>query len=63
MLESIPALLQILNVPLARALYAKVGVDDFIPAELAEPVAEVLKWVKALNGAKKEEAELDSVEL
>ena len=51
------------NVPLARALYAKVRIDDFIPAELAEPVAEVLKWVKALNDAKKEEAELDSVEL
>ena len=51
------------NVPLARALYAKVKIDDFIPGELAEPVAEVLKWVKSLNDAKKEEAELDSVEL
>ena len=51
------------NIPLARALYAKVKVDDFIPAELAEPVAEVLKWVKSLNDAKKEEAELDSIEL
>ena len=51
------------NVPLARALYAKVKVDEFIPVELVEPVAEVLKWVKALNEAKREEAELDSVEL
>jgi len=51
------------NIPLARALYAKVRVDDFIPVELAEPVAEVLKWVKSLNDAKKEDDELDSVEL
>ena len=51
------------NVPLARALYAKVKVDEFIPVELAEPVAEVLKWVKALNDARKEDEELDSVEL
>ena len=51
------------NVPLARALYAKVKVEEYIPVELVEPVAEVLKWVKALNEAKKEEAELDSVEL
>ena len=42
---------------------AKVKVEEFIPVELVEPVAEVLKWVKSLNDAKKEEAELDSVEL
>ena len=51
------------NVPLARSLYAKVKVDEFIPVELAEPVAEVLKWVKSLNDARKEDEELDSVEL
>ena len=51
------------NIPLARALYAKVKVDEFIPVELANPVAEVLKWVKALDDARKEEEELDSVEL
>jgi len=51
------------NVELARALYAKVRVDDFIPVELANPVAEVLKWVKSLNDARREDEELDSVEL
>ena len=51
------------NVPLARSLYAKVKIEEFVPVELVEPVAEVLKWVKALNDAKKEDAELDSVEL
>ncbi len=51
------------NIELARALYAKVKAEEFIPVELAEPVAEVLKWVKALNDARKEEEELDSVTL
>ena len=51
------------NVPLARALYAKVKIEEFIPVELVEPVAEVLKWVKALNEAKKEDEELYSIEL
>ena len=51
------------NVPLARSLWATGKVDDFIPLDLVEPVAEVLKWVKSLNDAKKEEAELDSIEL
>ena len=51
------------NVPLARSLWATGKVDDFIPLDLVEPVAEVLKWVKSLNDAKKEEDELDSVEL
>ena len=51
------------NVPLARALYAKVKVDEFIPVELVEPVAEVLKMVKALDEARKEDEELDSVSL
>ena len=51
------------NVPLARALYAGVKVDEYIPVELATPVAEVLKWVKALDDARKEDEELDSIEL
>lgn len=51
------------NVPLARQLYAKMKIDEFVPVELAEPVAEVLKWVKHLNEARKEQDELDSVEL
>ena len=51
------------NVPLARALYAQVKIEEFIPAELVEPVAEVLKWVKSLDAARREDEELDSVEL
>ena len=51
------------NVPLARELYAKMKIEEFIPADLAEPVAEVLKWVKELNDSRKEQEELDSVEL
>ena len=49
--------------PLARALYAEGKIDDFIPDSLIEPVAEVLKWAKQLEDARKEEAELDSVSL
>ena len=48
---------------LARALYAQGKVDDFIPESLIEPVAEVLKWAKKLEEARREEAELDSVEI
>ncbi len=51
------------NIELARALYAKVKVEEYVPVELAEPVAEVLKWVKALEEARKEDEDLDSVEL
>ncbi len=51
------------NVPLAHALWNDGHIEDFIPDELIEPVAEILKWVKKLNDAKKEEAELDSVKL
>jgi len=47
--------------PLARALYAKGKIDDFIPDSLIEPVAEVLKWAKQVQDARKEEEELDSV--
>ena len=49
--------------PLARALYANGKIDDFIPDALIEPVAEVLKWAKKLEDARREEAELDSVTL
>ena len=48
---------------LARALYAKGKIEDFIPDSLIEPVAEVLKWAKQIQDAKKEEEELDSVTL
>ena len=51
------------NVPLARELYATGHVDEFIPNELIEPVAEVLKWVKQLEDARREESELDSINL
>ena len=36
------------NVPLARALLADAEVDAFVPADLLEPVAEVLRLVQAL---------------
>ena len=49
--------------PLARALYAKGKVEDFIPDSLIEPVAEILKWAKQVQDARKEEEELDSVSL
>ena len=51
------------NVPLARQLYAKGHIEDFIPDDLLEPVAEVLKWAKRLEDARKEEAELDAISL
>jgi type III secretion protein U len=49
--------------PLARALYAKGRIEDFIPDSLIEPVAEVLKWAKQIEDARREEEELDSVTL
>ena len=51
------------DVPLARRLYAEVKVDEFIPVELVEPVAEILKTVKAMESARKEQDELDAVRL
>lgn len=51
------------DVPLARALWAKGHIQDFIPEELLEPVAEVLKWLKKLQDARKEEDALDSISL
>ncbi|OUS27697.1 EscU/YscU/HrcU family type III secretion system export apparatus switch protein [Gammaproteobacteria bacterium 45_16_T64] len=37
------------NVPLARALYAQAELDNYIPSEFIEPVADVLKWVAQLD--------------
>jgi type III secretion protein U len=37
------------NIPLARALFAEGKVDDYIPSEFLEPVAEVLRWVMQLR--------------
>ena len=51
------------DAPLARALYAKGKTEDFVPEDFLEPVAEVLKWAKKLEDARKEEAELDSISL
>ncbi len=33
------------NVPLARALYFQVEIGEYIPRDLLEPVAEVIRWV------------------
>ena len=49
--------------PLARALYAEGKLEEFIPDSLIEPVAEILKWAKQIQDARKEEEELDSVTL
>ena len=51
------------NIPLARGLYALGKVDSYIPEEFIEPVAEVLKWVKRLEDARKEERELEEISL
>lgn len=58
--ENVP---MIENVPLARALYTGCAVEDYIPEELIEPVAEVLKWVHNLETIRREIAELDAVQL
>jgi type III secretion protein U len=58
--EGIPVLE---DVPLARALYAQGRLEDFVPEDFLEPVAEILKWAKRLQDARKEEADLDSVTL
>ena len=34
------------NIPLARALYAQAQLDQYVPADLLEPVAEVLRIVR-----------------
>ena len=37
------------NVPLARALHEQTSVDQYIPSDLIEAVAEVLRWVAQLD--------------
>ncbi|HSI82182.1 MAG: type III secretion system export apparatus subunit SctU [Candidatus Methylacidiphilales bacterium] len=37
------------DVPLARALYDQVPVEAYIPTDLIQPVAEVLRWVQQLK--------------
>jgi type III secretion protein U len=37
------------NVPLARALHEQSQVDQYIPSDLIEAVAEVLRWVAQLD--------------
>jgi type III secretion protein U len=37
------------NIPLARALFEQADLDHYIPSDLIEPVAEVLKLVKTLG--------------
>lgn len=51
------------DVPLARSLYANGRIEDFVPEDFLEPVAEILKWAKRLEDAQREEADLDSVTL
>jgi flagellar biosynthesis protein FlhB len=44
------------NVPLARALYKKVDVDEEIPEDMYAAVAEILVLVQRLNAKKKPKA-------
>jgi type III secretion protein U len=37
------------HIPLARAIHERVDVDRFIPADLIEPMAEVLRWLKEFH--------------
>lgn len=37
------------NVDLARALYAEAELNQYVPSDLLEPVAEVLRWVQQLD--------------
>jgi type III secretion protein U len=46
------------NVPLARALLAQAAVDHFVPSELLEPVAEVLRLVRELSEGRLEDPPL-----
>ena len=42
------------NVPLAHDLWDNGSVDNYIPSELIEPVAEVLRWVQELTAGKED---------
>ncbi len=37
------------HIPLARAIHERVDVDRFIPTDLIEPMAEVLRWLKEFH--------------
>jgi type III secretion protein U len=37
------------NVPLAHALYEQANIDQYIPSDLIDPIAEVLRWVRDLQ--------------
>lgn len=37
------------NVPLARSLYQNAEENEYIPADLIQPVAEVIRWVQSLK--------------
>jgi type III secretion protein U len=37
------------NAPLARALHEQAELDQYIPSDLIEAVAEVLRWVAQLE--------------
>ena len=45
------------NVPLAQELFEHGQIEQYIPTELIEPIAEVLRWVQQLQ----KEQELDSI--
>lgn len=44
------------NIPLARALWGTAQIDQYIPSELIEPVAEVLRALRKLAEQREEEA-------
>jgi type III secretion protein U len=44
------------NVDLARALHERVDVDEFIPVEFFEAVAEVLRWADSIKAQRREQA-------
>jgi type III secretion protein U len=48
------------NVDLARALYAEVELDDYIPRDLFEAVAQVLIWAREVR-AERERADAEGV--
>lgn len=43
------------NVDLARALYAEVEMDDYVPRELFEAIAQVLIWARKVRDAEEDE--------
>lgn len=40
------------NPPVARAVYASVEINDFVPADLFKPIAEILAYIYKLKGKK-----------